>query len=133
MIEGLRAFRRPRLWLRAWFAMMALTLVVCLLPMPTLPLTVVHGDKLEHFIGYALLSAYAGMLFEVVRMRRWAYAVLLALGALIEGLQTFVPWRSGGDLADMAANALGVAIGMIVASTPLRYALLRFERLVVPA
>lgn len=133
MIDALRPFRWPRRWLRAWFAMMALTVVVCLLPMPEVPLRVEHGDKLEHFVGYALLAAYAAMLFEAARARRLAYVAVLALGVLVEGLQTLVPWRSGGDPADMLANALGVLIGMTVAVTPLRHGLQRFERLVVPA
>jgi VanZ family protein len=132
VIRALRPFRRPRLWLRAWFAMLALTVVVCLLPAP-MPLDIEHGDKLEHFVGYALLAAYAGMLFEAAYARRLAYVAVLALGVLIEGLQTFVPWRSGGDVADMAANALGVALGTGVAITPLRHVLQWFDSRFSPA
>lgn len=127
MTAALRPFRHPRLWLRAWLAMLALTVVVSMLPMPDVPVDIAHGDKIEHFVGYALLAAYAAMLFEARRARARAYAAVVALGVAIEGLQTLVPWRSGGDLADMAANLLGVAAGSLAARTRLCHALQRIE------
>lgn len=127
-MPALRGFRRPRLWWRTWCVLLLLTVIVCLLPMPRLPVDVQHGDKLEHFVGYALLAAYAVMLFETASARRRAALALFGLGVAIEGLQTLVPWRSGGDVADMAANAAGVGLGMLTALTPLRHALQWLDR-----
>lgn len=129
-MRGLRALRWPRWWLATWIVLMLLTVVVSLLPMPRVPVPIDHFDKIEHCIGYLLLAAYAAMLFEAARARRLAYFAVFALGVLIEGLQTLVPWRSGGDVADMAANAAGVLLGSLVATTPLRQALQWFERAV---
>ena len=61
MSPALRSFRRPRLWLAAWFAMLALTLVACLVPLPPVPVAspLPHLDKAEHLFAYFCLSAYA--------------------------------------------------------------------------
>ena len=122
--------RRPRLWLGAWIAMLAATVVVSLLPMPSVPVHIENFDKIEHLVGYALLAAYASMLFAAPRWPAWL--AVFALGIVIEGLQTLVPWRSGGDVADMLANGVGVLAGAAVARTPLRHALAWFERRVLP-
>ena len=112
------SLRRPRLWLGTWLALMALTVIVSLLPMPRVPVSIDHFDKVEHVAGYAVLAGYASMLFA--RRRALAWAAVFALGVAIEGLQTLVPWRSGGDVPDMLANAAGVMLGAAVAFTPLR-------------
>lgn len=62
-MTALRAFRRPRFWLGAWVAMLGATVIVCLLPMPAIAPRIDHFDKIEHAVGYALLAAYAAMLF----------------------------------------------------------------------
>lgn len=117
--SALREFQHPRLLLGIWWSALAATIVVCLLPMPALDVPFDHVDKLEHGIGYLLLAAWAGMLFR----GRWpvirALLVLSALGVLIEGLQMLVPWRSGGDAADVLANLIGTALGGSIALTPL--------------
>lgn len=114
--------RRPRLWLAGWIALQAATLVVCLLPMPAVPVAMAHFDKIEHLAGYALLAAYTVMLFPARRARWRGLAVVFALGAAIEALQSLVPWRSN-DALDLVANAAGIALGALVAATPLRGAL----------
>lgn len=126
-MTALRAFRRPSLWLGAWIAMLLATVLVCVAPMPQIAPRVDHFDKIEHVAGYALLMAYAVMLFATRRALGMAAAGLLALGGLIEALQSMTSWRSA-DAADLLANALGVALGLGVAATPLRALLLAVDR-----
>jgi len=84
-----------------------------LIPSPP-DLGVEGGDKLEHFIAYALLMAWFGWLYTS-RIERIGYAALwIAMGIAIEFAQRETGYRSF-ELADMAADALGVAAGAALA------------------
>lgn len=124
---GLRDFRRPRFWLGTWITMLAATVLVCLLPMPHSVPTVDHFDKFEHLAGYAILAAYAAMLFATPRARLRAGGMLILLGLALEGMQGWVPWRSADPL-DAMANTVGVALGLLLAMTPASSALQRLDR-----
>ena len=126
-MTALRAFRRPALWRGAWVAMIAATLIVCLVPMPATRQPIEHFDKIEHLVGYLLLSAYAAMLFATRVAVGRAMLALLALGASIEVLQALLPWRST-DAWDMVANSIGVFAGALVVFTPLSGALQWLDR-----
>lgn len=55
------------------------------------------------------------------RLLLWAYLALIAMSALIELLQEYCTGgRRSGDLADLAANALGVSLGAILGLIILR-------------
>ena len=123
----MRAFHRPRLWLGAWLAMLLATLLVCLAPLPQAPVSLSNFDKLEHALGYALLAAYAAMLFATPRALGVAATVLVAYGVAIEGLQALLPWRSFDPL-DALANGVGVLLGTLLWPTPLARTLQRFDR-----
>jgi VanZ family protein len=118
-VIALRAFRRPALWVGAWVAMLMGTVIVCLVPLPFEAPPIRHFDKGGHLAGYAVLSAYAAMLFATRRALVVAMFGVIVLGAVIEGLQALVPWRSM-DPWDLVANTLGIALGALVALTPLR-------------
>lgn len=72
-------------------------------------------DKVKHGAAYGALGLlWAVALFAVSRRPRWllaaaAAALAFAWGALTEIVQSFVPGRQA-DLADLAADALGVVI-----------------------
>lgn len=67
------------------------------------------GDKLGHLIAYAGLTYWFGQ-FYFYRTRA-AYAVgFIAMGIALEFAQGALGYRSM-ELADMAANTLGVAAG----------------------
>ena len=117
MAMPLRDFARPRLWSGLWLSLLALTLLVCLVPLPSVPMPVSHLDKLEHALGYAVLSAYAAMLFATGRGIVLALLGLGLYGGMIELLQALVPWRSFDPL-DAVCNALGAALGALVWFTP---------------
>lgn len=125
--SALRDLRWARRWLLLWIVALKLTLIVCLLPLPALVEVPRGFDKLEHALGYFLLSAYAAMLFRPGRPLFGAMLGLIALGALIEILQAALPWRSA-EWMDLVANALGIGIGALVAATPLSRLLQTLER-----
>ena len=74
-----------------------------------------HVDKLEHALVYAFLASWFTGL--VGRGRYWHVAVALAsLGLALEFLQNAMALGRVGDPWDMAANVLGIAAGLAVAT-----------------
>lgn len=72
------------------------------------------GDKLGHVAAYALLMAWFGWLHPS-RAARLAYGALwLGMGVALEFAQAATGYRSF-ELADMAADAVGVAVGAALA------------------
>ncbi|MGH8072716.1 MAG: VanZ family protein [Lysobacter sp.] len=123
----LREFRRPAIWLAGWGALFLLIAIGSLLPAGELP-TVSNGfDKVEHFLGYALLSAYAVMLFERMRPQALAALGVIAFGIAIEFAQSAWTADRLGDSADAMANALGALAGLCVTATPMARWLQRID------
>jgi VanZ family protein len=78
--------------------------------MPSPPTTVEHGDKVQHFIGYAGLAILAFRMWP----RYWLVWLAAALmGVAVEIAQSLTGWRTF-DPQDMLANALGAVIGLLV-------------------
>lgn len=72
------------------------------------------GDKLGHFLAYAGLMFWFGRLYRAARARV-GYALLwIAMGVALEFAQRATGYRSF-ELADMAANTLGVLAGAAAA------------------
>lgn len=72
------------------------------------------GDKLGHFLGYAGLMFWFALLYRAARARI-GYALLwIAMGVALEFAQQAGGYRSF-ELADMAANTLGVLAGALAA------------------
>lgn len=89
------------------FALACVALVVLsVLPGEQIPQSLRFWDKAQHALGFAAVSVLA--VWAQLRLQRWVPA-LLALGAAIEVLQGFLPWRFG-DLNDWLADALGVVL-----------------------
>lgn len=80
---------------------------------PTVPVDLGDGrDKLAHFLAYTVLGLLLARAQTLGGHRVWLALVLgLAYAASDELHQRFVPGRSA-DLADLAADALGVAAGV---------------------
>jgi VanZ family protein len=127
MNAALKPLRRPRLWLGLWIAAIVALVVVCLVPLDSLPPLPENSDKVEHLLGYFLLAAAAVQLFGSRRALSLAALGLVALGIGIEIAQGYTAYRSS-DLADALANTLGVLLGMATAVTPWRDLLLRMEK-----
>ncbi|MFD0740303.1 VanZ family protein [Lysobacter koreensis] len=119
----LRAFRRPRLWLGIGALGLLVLVGLALLPARGLPPAPFSGfDKFGHFLGYAALSAYAGMLFARMRAQTWAAAGLVALGFALEFAQAQLTDSRSGELRDAVANTAGVLAGLVSARASPRWA-----------
>ena len=71
-------------------------------------------DKLAHFLAYGVLMAWFGLLYRR-RNARLAYGALwIGMGIALEFAQGATTYRSF-ELADMAANTLGVLAGALAA------------------
>ena len=125
--RSLKPFRRPWLWMALWTLAVAAVVAGSLLPARDLP-PVQLNDKIEHFLAYALLSAGAVQLFA--RRLSWGFVcvLLVLMGIGLEHLQAQMGLGRMLDRNDALANAIGVLIGLATAFTPLRDALLRFDR-----
>ena len=121
----LKPLRWPRFWLVLWLLAVALLVVVCLIPLQGLPPLPDNSDKVEHLLGYFILSASAVQLFSR-RMLAWPAAGLVLLGIGVEFAQGQTSYRSL-DAYDALFNTFGVLLGMATALTPLRDFLLRLE------
>jgi VanZ family protein len=95
----------------AWGACVIYVAWQSLLPNPDVPFSFENADKLLHLFGYfgLALLPYAG--FREERQARAAALCMIALGALLEFGQGFIPERTT-SLADMTANACGVFLGI---------------------
>ena len=125
----LRAFNFPWLWVAGWLAMLALVATGSLMPSSGLPDVAFPGaDKLQHAVGYAAMSGYAVMLFATRRARWTAAAGLVAFGIGIELAQGALTADRSPELADVIANAAGIAAGLLVARTRMALLLQRVDR-----
>ena len=126
--RALRAFDRPWLWLGLWVAMFGLVATGSLWRADALPTPSIEGiDKLQHFIGYAVLSAWAVMLFARMRAQALAALGVIAFGIAIEVAQGVMTTDRSADSADAMANALGALAGLSLSATPLAAALQRLD------
>ena len=125
--RSLKPFRRPWLWSGLWMLGIAAVVFASLVPARELPAVPV-GDKLEHFLAYAVLSAAAVQLFA--RRLSWALVcvLLVLMGIGLEHLQAQMALGRTLDRNDALANTLGVLAGLATAFTPLRDLLLRLDR-----
>lgn len=125
----LRGFRWPVLWVGIWLAMIGAVAATSLISADELPPAPFDGfDKVEHFLAYFVLAAYAVMLFAQRRAQALAAAGLIALGVGLEFAQGALTVSRMADSADALANSLGVFAGLMLAPTPLARALLWVER-----
>lgn len=126
-MKQLRALPHLRLWQWLGRLWLAATVVVCLIPMPRPPIHVEDGDKYEHVLGWLLITLWYAQLTASWRALLARACGFLALGGFIELAQSLTTWRSA-DFADLIANAAGIGLGLVLASTPLSRLLERLDR-----
>jgi VanZ family protein len=78
------------------------------------------NDKLEHGTAYVLMMLWFGGLVPV-RQYGWLIAALLALGGGIEIAQGLMNLGRTADIMDFAADAGGVAVGLLLCLCGLRH------------
>ncbi|ABC27663.1 VanZ like family protein [Hahella chejuensis KCTC 2396] len=97
----------------AFYALMAVGLVIALTPNEYTPLGTVN-DKIRHAFSFAVMSGMAMWSHQNSR----GFHVFIAMtcyGLLIEGLQSLIPYRDG-SLGDIVANTIGIAMGVFLAN-----------------
>ncbi|MDT8384898.1 MAG: VanZ family protein [Gammaproteobacteria bacterium] len=103
-------FRFFLLWLLIGWALVAVVLFLSLTPSPPEVLDFTFADKLEHLLAYSVLMGLFGQLYGSLRQQ-----LLWALGFCLMGIALEFAQGWGGhrffDVADMAANTLGVLLG----------------------
>ena len=116
-----------RLRFRAlWIAMgwlIALAIVYLSLTPRPIPLPGEQGDKLGHAIAYAVLMVWFAQAYLDARQRVAVAVLCLMLGIALEFAQLLTESRTF-SVADMGADALGVALGWL-AAPPRGFAFLR--------
>jgi VanZ family protein len=100
-------------WLGLGWLGVAGVVVLSLVPSPP-ELGVEHGDKLNHVAAYALLMWWFAQAWLRRERRAITAVTLLALGVAIEFVQGWSGFRDF-SVADMGADALGIALGWLLA------------------
>lgn len=104
--------------------MFAAVAIGSLLPAPDLPKPAFDGvDKLEHLLGYAVLSGWSVLLFTGRRARIAAMLGVIAFGIAIEAMQGAFTTTREPDVLDAVANASGALVAQLLAFTPIARAL----------
>ncbi len=75
-----------------------------------------YGDKLGHLLSYGLLMFWFCFLYRAPTTRLGYAALWIAMGIALEFAQGATGTRSF-ELADMAANSLGVLLGWGIFAT----------------
>lgn len=125
---GLHPFAWPSLWLGVWLFGWALCIALSLMHDPPMPDDIPDIDKVFHALAYALLSAWAMLIFARPRARGAAALALIALGWAMELAQgEWTTWRSM-DAWDGVADTFGVLLGPLVTWGALRGGALALDR-----
>jgi VanZ family protein len=117
-----------RLWLIIGYGLVALVVYLSLTSSPVqFDADIPYQDKLFHALAYFSLTFWFMQIYHIRRHVLWWVIFFLSLGLLLEYLQGFDP-RRYREIGDMIANTLGVAAGVGLSMTPLRYTLVKLER-----
>ena len=95
-----------------WFGV-ALILYLSIMPHPP-ELDIEQGDKLQHLAAYAVLMGWWAQMAASDRRNAVIALTMLAFGIAIEFMQAGTGYRTF-SVADMVADALGIALGWMLA------------------
>jgi VanZ family protein len=110
----LLTLRHPRLWLMIGWILVVLAFIASLVPRRDLPEFGGVSDKLEHIVGYGVLTLWFAGIYPKSRYPMIGVA-LLAMGIVIELVQGAMNIGRQADLRDVYANTLGIVSGMTLA------------------
>jgi VanZ family protein len=100
-------------WQAAGWLGVGLIITLSLTPAPP-QIGMENGDKLGHLAAYGLVTLWFAQLYAGLRQRIWLAIGMVALGIAMEYAQRATGYRSF-EVADMVADATGVAIGWLLA------------------
>jgi hypothetical protein len=117
-------------WLTLGIALVAVVIYLSLTAKPPMVVSFALNDKIGHFLAYAVLMGWFGQVFP----GRW-HLVLFAIGFAVMGVSLEFLQGMGRhrqfEYADMAANTIGVVLGLLLTTTVLKGFLHWFEERVV--
>lgn len=126
MISNFLQFRYFLLWHLSGWSLVSTVLYLSLVPSPPEVLDFAFSDKLEHLFAYSVLMGWFAQLY-VLRLHQIFIAIALCLmGLSVEFIQGWGGYRFF-DVADMAANSLGVLLGWWLSIRWLAGGLLRVD------
>lgn len=117
-----------RLWTVFGIGFVLLVIYLSLTPDPP-DLGAPEGMKVGHLIAYGWLMIWFAQIYRTTRRRLLLAASFCLLGIVLEYLQGMTDYR-GFEYSDMVINSAGVALGLVLARTPLQDGLRVFEALV---
>lgn len=97
-----------------WLASTVVVICLSLSPGLELPYDFSNADKVYHMLAYLWLSALPFFAFSKTERSFIGALSMIPLGIGLEFVQFYVPGRSF-SVADMAANCLGVILGIWLA------------------
>lgn len=121
--------RFQRIWLSLGIGLIVAILWLSLTPRPIDLDLGANSDKLEHLMAYGSLMFWFCMVYPAARRQCLLAPAFCAMGVGIEFLQGMTSYRTY-ELADMAANCAGVAVGWCVGRTPLVGMLAHLEKMI---
>lgn len=102
-----------RFWWALGVVLVIAALVVCLMPMPSVPQAFDFNDKVWHILGHTALAVYFTGLVE--RRRWWKILVgLLVFGIFVELAQHYMNMGRQGDIRDVLGNIAGDLLGLLL-------------------
>lgn len=120
--------RARKLSLVIGWLLVLLVIYLSLAPI-SIEVPVEEGDKFGHVIAYAVLMLWFANLYETSNRRSMFAIGFVALGVVLEFVQGWTGYRTF-EVADMAADAFGVAAGWALAPPRLPNFLQRIEKFV---
>lgn len=109
--------RYRRSWMLGGILMLVVIAIVCLMPMEELPKTG-FSDKTEHLLAFGAVAFWFGSIVMRYDLP-WLALLLVAFGGLVEVGQEAMHLGRHGDWRDLAADTLGIVLGLGLALTPL--------------
>jgi hypothetical protein len=117
--------RLGKLWTAIGIGFVLLIVYLSLMRDPP-DLGVPESLKAGHLLAYAWLMLWFAQIYRAPRRRGLLAAGFCGLGIVLEYLQGMTDYR-GFEYSDMLINAAGVAIGLVLAQTPLQNGLRALE------
>ncbi len=101
--------RHHRGWLAVGWGLVAFVVWASLTPQPPPTPEFRFGDKVAHLLAYGVLMGWFAQIYPARTARQSLAAAFVLMGVVLEYLQGLVGGRLF-EIADMAANTLGVAL-----------------------
>jgi VanZ family protein len=120
-------FKYPGVWWALGCGLLIFIVYVSVADLSLPQVDASFGDKVNHLLAYGLLTGWFGQLIKSSRHRLLAAFGFVALGMLMEVIQSTLPHR-WFDMKDALANTLGVIIALVVLHFGGNTILQRFEK-----